>query len=703
MTLGSPDERRALADSLGDERGALFNSAIEGIGRLAAIQPLLVVIDDLHACGRASLQFAERLARAAPSMHLMLLATYRPTDLDPRDREALIITELGSHSGTLHLELGGLPERALVGIAAALTPDADGTELESAAEATGRDTAGNALYACELLRGGLSDGSSPARRAPRSLRVLIVSRTRGLGDETLEHLSAAAVAGRRFEPAIIASALGIDEAELLESIGRGERAGLLTVDPGDGSCTFTHAITARSLVDEIGLSAQAELHGRIAAALERQNAAETDPARLAGHWERAGAGNEARASELYVRAGRRALDAYDHERAADSFARALALHERGGGTERGKCDLLIGLGRARRFSGDGDYREILLEAARLADELDDPSRLAEAALANHRGFVSLVGGLDRERLAMLERAAERLSEPGPERCLVLAQLALERTFSADLESRRALAGEALALARQIGDQRILARVLIRHLIAGWGPDNTRERIAAADESIAISSELGEQLDLFHGLHWRAAAQLENADVHAAERALREEVAIAARVGDPTAEWLCECASSLLLSLRGDLRGAEGAADRALALAQQSSQPDGASFYASSISAIRWQQGRLPELAPLLDAALEQNPGLPSFASLVALANALGGNSERAAAVVRAAAADRFESLPRDPVWLAAVATYAHAAAELGDRSSAAILHPLLEPYRNRLVSTSVSAWGSPGTPSAGSS
>ena len=395
-----------------------------------------------------------------------------------------------------------------------------------------------------------------------------------------------------------------------------------------------------------------------------------------------------------MRAGRRALDAYDHERAADSFGRALALHGRGGGTERGRCDLLIGLGRARRFSGDGDYREILLEAARLADELDDPSRLAEAALANHRGFVSLVGGLDRERLAMLERAAERLSEPGPERCLVLAQLALERTFSADLESRRALAGEALALARQIDDQRILARVLIRHLIAGWGPDNTRERIAAADESIAISSGLGEQLDLFHGLHWRAAAQLENADVPAAERALREEVAIAARVGDHDGRVALRVRQlGLLLSLRGDLREAEGAADRALALVSpnSSSQPDGSLLLRlGSISAIRWQQGRLPELAPLLarGARAESRPAVLRLA---------GGARQRARRQLASAPRPSYRAQQpltasracrRTRSGSAAVATYAHAAAELGDRSSAAILHPLLEPYRNRLVSTS---------------
>jgi DNA-binding CsgD family transcriptional regulator len=691
VTLGGVDERRALEGSLGDERGELFSSAIEGLGRLGERQPVLIVIEDLHSCGRASLQLLGRLAHAAPSLPLMVLTTYRLTDLDPSDPDAGAIAELGSRPDTVRIELTPLPATALLGIAAAFNPGAEGAELEATARAAGRDTAGNALYAVELLRSGLVGGAANA--TPRSLRLLIVSRTRGLGAAALEHLSAAAVAGRHFDPTVIARALEIEEAPMLDSIARGERAGLLTADPGNNSCTFTHAITARSLSDEIGAAARADLHERIARALEELEGDSADPALLARHWEQAGAGNEGHASALYAKAGDRALRAYDHERALLCFQQALSLHNRAGDDPLRRCDLLIGLGRAMRFSGGTEYREILLEAARLADKLDDSTRLAEAALANHRGFVSLVGGLDRERLAMLARAAERITEPGAERCLLLAQLALERTFSADLEARRQLADEALEIARGLDDQRILARVLIHHLIAGWGPDDSRERAATAAESIAISSSLGEELDLFHGLHWRAAALIEQGDIGAAEGALREQEAIAARVGDPTALWLCEWAGSVLQSLRGELEQAEAAAERGLRLAEASSQPDGGSFYASAISAIRWQQGRLPELAPLLAEALDQNPGLPSFASLVALANALGGDVDRARSILRASTAERFSSLPRDPIWMAAMATWAHAAAEIGDVESAEVIHPLLEPYRNRLASTSISIWG----------
>ncbi|MEZ5156776.1 MAG: AAA family ATPase [Solirubrobacterales bacterium] len=691
VTLGDAGERGALEGGLGDERGELFSSAIDGLGRLGERQPVLLVIEDLHSCGSASIDLLDRLARAAPSMRLMVLSTYRPTDLDPSEPDAGAIAGLGSLPGAERIDLAPLPDAALFGIAAALNPDGDDTVLETAARAARRDAAGNALYAVELLRSGLSTGD--ADPTPRSLRLLVVSRTRGLGAAALEHLGAAAVLGRHFEPRIVARALAIEETQVLDSIARGERAGLLTADPDDGTYTFTHAITARSLSDELGAAGRAELHGRIARAVEDLGGEHVDPAVLARHWECAGAGHEKHAAALYARAGERALRAYDHERAMNCFRRALALHGRAGEDPLGRCDLLIGLGRAMRFSGDTEYREILLEAARLADELGDPSRLAEAALANHRGFVSLVGGLDRERLAMLERAAERIDQPGAERCLVLAQLALERTFSADLETRRRLGDEALGIARGLDDKRILARVLIRRLIAGWGPDDSRERMAAATESIAISSSLGEQLDLFHGLHWRAAALLEQADIAAAERALREQETIAERVGDPTARWLCECASSVLLSLRGELEQAEVAANRGLHLAEASSQPDGASFHASAISAIRWQQGRLPEQASELAAALEQNPGLPAFASLVALANALGGDRERARSVLRAAVAERFSSLPRDPIWIAAMATWAHAAAELGDAESAEVIHPLLEPHRSRLASTSISIWG----------
>jgi len=702
MLLPDAAGREAASWNLGDERGRLFAAAVALLERLGRDRPVLLAIDDLHGCGPSTLALVQHLARTAVPVRLLLLATYRPTDVEPDSETAATIADLRSAPGAQHLRLGPLGEGELRDIAAALRVGDDATALDRAAEHAARESGGNPLFACELLRAMVDGDAGPAPdHPPRSLRMLIAARGHALGEPANDHLSVAAVCGRRFDPALIAAALGVDAAPVVASMDRAERAGLIEIDPAGGDCTFSHEIVAHCLYEEIGAGRRGSLHRKIAEALEaiaQCAGAEANAGELAGelaqHWRHAEPPDEARAERWCAEAGELALQSYDHEVAARWFEAALELRESTDGESDGeRCDLLIGLGQALRFSNQERSREFLLEAARLADRLDEVDRLVRAVLANQRGFVSHVGSFDRERGAMLRRAAERIGEPSPELALVLAQLALELTFSPQVKRRRRLAERALETARAAGDDRVVAQVLIRYLIARWGPDNPEERIAVAAESIEIGARLDDPLDLFHALHWQAVAQVEVGEIGAASRTLREQERIAARVGDGTATWLCDCSASLHQALRGQLEAAEQSAQRAAERARHNAQPDALPFYISQIASIRWQQGRLPELAPLLARALEQYPGLPAFRSLVALAHALAGEISFAREVLAGDVATGFAEIPRDPIWIAAVTTYAHAIAELGDRDAAERLYPVLEPFRGRLATTTISVWG----------
>jgi len=681
--------------SLGDDRARLFAASLEMLELLARHAPLLLAVDDLHACQASTLALATHLTRAAAGAPVLLLATYRETDVEPGGEVAETVGALTAPTNARRLELRPLGAPALRELAASLEIGPAETLSRAAAEVA-RESGGNALFACELLLAiGAGEPTDPLPgRAPHSLRALIASRARTLGAGAHEHLSAAAVLGREFEAPALIAALGAAPAAVQGSLRSAERVGLLVPRTAAGEYAFAHAIVARCLYEELPPERRGELHRRIAEALE---AAGDDglAGRLAHHWRRAEPADRSRAARWCAAAGRQALRGHDHETAADWFEQALALREGVPDEERGaeRCDLLIDLGTALRFADQERSREFLLAAARLADELDDVERLTRAALANNRGFVSHVGGLDRERGAMLDRAAERLDASRAEAALVLAQLALELTFSPQVERRRRLAHQALEAARAGGNRRILAQVLIRCLIARWGPDNPEERIAIAAESIEIGAQLDEPLDLFHALHWQAVALVEVGEIAAAARTLYEQEQIATRVGDATARWLCDCSASVHLALRGKLAEAEARAQRAVEGARSSSQPDALPFYVSQIASIRWQQGRLGELAPLLVRALEEYPGIPAFRSLASLANAVAGEQALAAEILATDTATEFADIPRDPIWIAAATTYAHAIAELGDPAAAASLRPVLEPYRGRLATTTVSIWG----------
>src|SRR5206468_263991 len=126
-----------------------------------------------------------------------------------------------------------------------------------------------------------------------------------------------------------------------------------------------------------------------------------------------------------------------------------------------RAKLLLKLGEAQRRAADPAYRDTLLEAARRAQGLGDAKLLAAAALANHRGFWSLAGTTDQERVELLEAALDSVGDGDPgTRARLLALIAQETTWTADFERRVGLADEALDLARRSGDPMVLAAVLV---------------------------------------------------------------------------------------------------------------------------------------------------------------------------------------------------------------------------------------------------
>ena len=169
--------------------------------------------------------------------------------------------------------------------------------------------------------------------------------------------------------------------------------------------------------------------------------------RCTGGWPATDKPKAARYSAL---AGRQALDSLAPAEAAKLFADALDLLGPADDAER--CGALIGLGEAQQLTGDRAYRTTLLQAAQIASSLGDAALAAAAALANTRGFTSLIGDLDDEREEAIERALEL--DDGADlgrRALLLALQSQELLYEHDPTRRQALALEAIALARDIGD------------------------------------------------------------------------------------------------------------------------------------------------------------------------------------------------------------------------------------------------------------
>src|SRR5439155_177704 len=140
------------------------------------------------------------------------------------------------------------------------------------------------------------------------------------------------------------------------------------------------------------------------------------------------------------------------------------------------CELLLGRGDVQWKSGDGrGARETFQQAAEIARRIGDAPLLARSAL----GFAGEGSRLlwvrsevvDQPRIELLEEALHRLGDGDPGlRAQLLARLAINLYWAPEPERVVALSEEAVRLARQLGDPRLLAAVLRARWIALWRPE-----------------------------------------------------------------------------------------------------------------------------------------------------------------------------------------------------------------------------------------
>ena len=174
---------------------------------------------------------------------------------------------------------------------------------------------------------------------------------------------------------------------------------------------FAHALVRATLYDDVPAARRAGFHRRVGEAIEAVHAVrlEDHVAALAHHWSRASLdpAETSRAIDYSIRAGDRSALQLANDEAMAYYRQALQLIDASADDDPRRLDLLISLGEAMRRAGDPAHRELLLDAARLAQRRGDIPQLARAALANTRlGIASALGEVDLERVAVLESAVD---------------------------------------------------------------------------------------------------------------------------------------------------------------------------------------------------------------------------------------------------------------------------------------------------------
>jgi tetratricopeptide (TPR) repeat protein len=140
----------------------------------------------------------------------------------------------------------------------------------------------------------------------------------------------------------------------------------------------------------------------------------------------------------------------------------------------------------------------------------------------------------------------------------------------------------------------------------------------------------------------------------------------------------------LLAARFD--DAERLAAAALAIGEAHGNPNALVAYGSQVYVMRWGQGRLEEIAPLLDEFVARHASGPVWESAAANLHATLGRLDEARRRFEPAC-DAFLTMPRDVTWLPHLGLLAESCARIGDRTRAATLYGLLEPFAGQHLVT----------------
>jgi class 3 adenylate cyclase len=696
----------ADTDRVGDpdtERLLLLEGTVELLAAVSSREPVLVVLDDLHWADTASLQVLRHLIASSTPTNVTVAITYRDTDLGRGDPLTQLLADLHREANVARLSLRGLEDTDVMDLIAAAAGhdlDDDGVGL---AHALRRETDGNPFFTGEILRhlgesGAivLNDegrwvltGELGDLGLPNSVRDVVGRRVERLGEEALRVLSLASVIGREFDVDLLAALTETGEDALLDHLDAAVGAALLVEGDAAGRYRFTHALTRHSLYDELSPTRRQRAHRRIAEALE-EHAAPLDAASLADlarHWVAATRPADLdKALDYVCRAGDAARDALAPDDAIRWYRQALDLvAQQPSPDEHRRARLLAQLGTMQRRSGDAAHRETLLQAAALAEQVDDTEALVQAALGFPMGH-TLVGDEEARRIATdaLDRVAP---DATPTRARLLTALSIGYDANADWEVRRALSLQAVEAARASDDDALFVEVLdVAHFSLAT-PDRLTETFEDLERAVVLADRSGD-------LRLRAAARFDlvwarnqQCDPAGADALVSEMEVITEQIGLPYQRWQLALLNAGRLLLAGRLADADAANEEALALGTAAGRPDATGVFGGFLYMIRRQQGRLEEIADFFLDVARDNPSIAALrAAMPSMLLELGRDAE-ARQRMQTEAANGFD-YPFDFTWLNCMYEVLDAAAAMEDRPAVSLLVERVAPYATQVAAPS---------------
>jgi DNA-binding CsgD family transcriptional regulator/tetratricopeptide (TPR) repeat protein len=436
----------------------VFEALLALIERLGRIQPVVLVLEDLHWADPSTRDFLTFLVRSARTEPLSLVVTYRSDELHRRHPLRPLLAELERTPGVGRLGLERFSRDELIAqISAILGAEAS----DDLADRLFERSEGNPLYTEELLAAS-SDG---CQELPETLRDLLVARVERLPPTAQEVVRIISVE-HPMRHSLLAALSPLDELELLQGLREAVAHQVLVTGSGE-SYAFRHALVGEAVYGDLLPGERSALHARLAEAVDERHELMGDaPAAavagvLACHWN--AAHDVPRALGASVAAGLASKRVLAFGEAQRHFERALELWERVPDAEQraglDKADVLRYAAAAAANAGEA-ARSLALSRKAIAevDAQADPMRAA--FLYERLGHYSRWAGETEDGFAAYQQAMELVPDgDSPQRARLLEYrargLALRGRFEEGVEGAEA----ALAMAERCDDLSVQSRAL----------------------------------------------------------------------------------------------------------------------------------------------------------------------------------------------------------------------------------------------------
>jgi DNA-binding SARP family transcriptional activator len=575
----------------GGNRERLFDAAATLVGRLAALQPLVLLFDDLQWIDEGSAALLHYVARTLDARAPVVLAgAARAGEIEDNPWAKGLLQSLSREVGVRRQALGPLTEPNARALLDGAVPDvADALRMAG----------GNPLYLAELARAARRGADAGGR----GVDELIEARLHALDESGRDLLGWAAAMGGELRPELLAAAAGRSVAEVLARLERFEQRGLLR-STGEGRFDFAHDLVRQVVYRALSQPRRQTIHRQCARALV---AASTEDPWLHGEIVRhAGlAGDTLGAARACLAAGEHCLRVFANAQAGAVAERGLAwVGELPTGGERVTLEIALLRLRVAAAAGPGGRRLPAL-AERIERSIEAAEALglhAQAAAAWEILSFWRQQASDPARTQAATLAAERITRraDAATHCLQLANTGrCLLDIEADVARGRALLDEAAALAPELS-LKVMEIDWGRGLIARTAGD-----LGAACDALARAVALARLTENhwreFECMVWLATAELEDGRFADVLQHVREIVDAASRMGGLQAPFAQ--ALGALARLRQGEHAAEAELTASLAALRELDDKAHLAYTLNEAAALALEAGRAQAAAAFAGEAL----------------------------------------------------------------------------------------------------